>query len=304
LSTDGSDQLGEKLMRGWSNGRFMQHGANLGFCEGNNRAALPAVGRYLFFLNNDAWLEPDCLDVLLRETERMQADAAMPLVMNFDDDSFQSLGAGGFDVFGLTTARLPHADTREVLMPEGCAYLIRRELFESLGGFDADFFMYADEFDLSWRVWVSGGRAVAVPAARLHHRGAANVNPQGGGTVVEFRTSDTKRFYTNRNNLLVLLKNAQHVLLLVALLQAGMLVLEAVVGLLVVRRWRFIKRSYWDAFTGCWRLRRHIFAERKRVRSFRRRSDWWMLRFLRKRLNRWDELQRMRQFGMPKVTAK
>jgi GT2 family glycosyltransferase len=302
LSTDGSDRLAEKLVRDWSNGRFIQNGENLGFCEGNNRGARPAIGEYLFFLNNDTWLEPACLEILLQETEKAGAAAATPLVLNYDDATFQSLGAGGFDLFGLATARLSHAHTREVLMPEGCSYLIRRELFTALGRFDAELFMFADEFDLSWRVWVAGRKAVAVPAARLHHRGAANVNPKGDGAVVEFRTSDTKRFFANRNNLLTLLKNAQHVLLLLALLQIGLLAAEAVVALLLVRRWGFVKRAYLDAVADCWRLRSHILAERKRVREFRRRSDWWMLRFLRWRPNRWDEVRRLRQFGGPKVT--
>src|SRR3954468_18061270 len=47
LSTDGSDRLAEKLVRDWSNGRFIQNGENLGFCEGNNRGAKPAIGEYL-----------------------------------------------------------------------------------------------------------------------------------------------------------------------------------------------------------------------------------------------------------------
>jgi len=41
--------------------------------------------------------------------------------------------------------------------------------------------------------------------------------PKGDGAVVEFRTSDTKRFFANRNNLLTLLKNPQHILLFLAL---------------------------------------------------------------------------------------
>jgi N-acetylglucosaminyl-diphospho-decaprenol L-rhamnosyltransferase len=304
LSTDGSDLLGEKLMRNWPQGRFLQHGVNLGFAEGNNRAARQARGEYLFFLNNDAWLEPDCLEVLLRETSRAQADAATPLVMDFDDDSFQSLGATGFDMFGFPTARLRFAETREVLMPEGCSYLVRRELFERLGGFDAEFFMFAEELDLSWRVWITGGRAAGAPAARLHHRGAANVNPQGGGTLTEFRTSDTKRFYTNRNTLVLMLKNAQHILLLLVPLQAAWLALEAVVGLLLVRRWSFVREVYLAAFADCWRLRGHILNERRRIRQCRRRSDWQMLRFFRWQLNRWDEIRRLWRFGIPKVTPK
>ena len=233
---------------------------------------------------------------------RTGAGAAAPLILNYEDDSFQSLGAFGFDLFGLASTRAYATQTRQVFMPEGCAYLIQRELFQALGCFDPEFFMFADEFDLSWRVWISGHQAVAVPAAKLHHRGAAQVNPAGGGAAVEFRTSDIKRFYANRNSLLVLLKNAQHLLLLLVPLQLGLLVLEALAGLLLVRRWSFVKRAYWDAVADCWRLREHILAERRRIRQFRRRGDLWMLRFLRWRLNRWDEIQRLRRFGVPKVT--
>jgi len=302
LSTDNSDALAEKIIRSWPNGVFIQHGENLGFCEGNNRAAQLAKGKYLFFLNNDTWLEPDCLEKLSREVQAVGATAAMPLVLNYADDSFQSLGAAGFDIFGLAGGRRLFANTSEVFMPEGCAYLIEREVFEWLGQFDSVLFMFSDELDLSWRLWLAGHKAISVPAARLHHRGAANVNPQGAGTVVEFRTSDTKRFYANRNGLLVVLKNCQHVLLLVAPLQLGLLVAEALVALVLIRRWSFVQRAYIDALLDCWRLRAHISEQRSRIRQHRRRSDWWMMRFLRWRLNRWDEFIRMVRFGRPRVT--
>jgi GT2 family glycosyltransferase len=303
-SSDGSDQLGQRLVEACPRGVFVQHGQNLGYCEGNNRGAETARGEYLLFLNNDTWLEPRCLELLLAEVQRSSASAAAPQVLNYEDDSFQSLGAFGFDLFGLASTRAAATETREVLMPEGCAYLIQRKLFQELGQFDPVFFMYCDEFDLSWRVWISGHRAVAVPKARLHHRGAAQVNPAGGGAAVEFRTSDTKRFYTNRNSLLVLLKNARLLLLVLVPLQLGLLLLEGVAALALVRRWSFVRRAYWDAVADCWRLRRHILAERQRIRQFRRRGDVWMLRFFRWRLNRWDELQRVRQFGVPKVTPR
>jgi GT2 family glycosyltransferase len=302
LSSDGSDQLAKKIVESWPRGAFIQHGQNLGYCEGNNRAAEGTHGQYLFFLNNDTWLEPRCLEQLLAEAQRTGASAAAPLVLNYDDETFQSLGAFGFDIFGLASTRGYSVETREVLMPEGCAYLIRRELFHELGRFDREFFMFADEFDLSWRVWISGHEAVAVPSAKLHHRGAAQVNPVGGAAAVEFRTSDAKRFYANRNSLLVLLKNARHVLLALVPLQLGLLLIEAVAGLALVRRWTFVKRAYWDAIADCWRLRQHVRAERRRIRQFRRRGDLWMLRFLCWRLNRWDEVQRLRQFGVPRVT--
>ncbi|MBI4659800.1 MAG: glycosyltransferase family 2 protein [Verrucomicrobia bacterium] len=301
-STDGSDQLAEKLIQSVPRGVFIRHGANLGYCEGNNRAARTAHGKYLLFLNNDTWLEPDCLENLLHEIERTSAQAATPLVLNYSDDSFQSLGALGFDALGLSSTRASFDTTREVFMPEGCCYWIEREWFERLGGFDPALFMYSDEFDLSWRVWIAGGKAVGVPSSCLHHRGAAQVNPEGGDQVNELRTSDTKRFYANRNGLLVLLKNCQHILLLMVPAQLALLIGEAAASLVLVRRWSFVRKAYWEALVDCWHLRHHIAAERRRLWQIRCRSDFWMLRFLRWRFNRWDELVRMIRHGAPKVT--
>ena len=40
----------------------------------------------------------------------------------------------------------------------------------------------------------------------------------------------------------------------------------------------------------CWRLRGHVRQQRKMIAAFRQRSDFWMLRFFKLRLNRWDEV--------------
>jgi GT2 family glycosyltransferase len=300
-SPDQSYNLAVLLTTGWSNAKVIQFAANLGYCEGNNRAAAEARGDYLLFLNNDTWLEPQCLEQLHRTVTRLRVGAAAPLIMNYADDSIQSSGADGFDAFGLMSLSPPRSRPQEIFVVGGCSYFVERALFNRLGGFDSVFHMYADEYDLSWRVWIAGASAILVPDARLHHRGAASVNPAGGGLPHELRTSDTKRFYSNRNGLLVLLKNCQHLLLLLIPLQLGLLTLEACVFLLIVRRWSFLKRAYLDAVVDCWKLRRHVLAERRRINSFRKRGDFAMLRFLCLRPNRWDELVNVLRLGIPKV---
>jgi len=302
-SSDGSDKLAEKLLQDWPNAQFVQNGGNFGYCEGNNLAVKPARGEFLFILNNDTWLERDCMEILLRETQAHQADASTPLVLNYDDDSYQSMGAQGVDIFGLASFHPPRAQTHEILMPSGSCFLIRRELFLKVGGFDKAFFMFGDEMDLSWKLWIAGGKAVAVPAAILHHRSAASVNPKGGGTIVEIRTNDTKRYYSNRNSLLVILKNAQHVLLLLAVSMVCFFIVEGLVLLILIRRWSFVRNAYIRGVTDCWKMRAHVLAERRKVKQFRKRSDWGMLRFVKMRMNRWDEMKRLKQLGLPKVDA-
>lgn len=301
-SQDGSDRVAEELLAGWDNGFFIQHGKNLGFCEGNNKGAEKAQGEYLFFLNNDTWLEVDCIEKLLQGARALGAGAASPLVLNYDDASIQVVFGTKFDIFALPSFEVTREDKPEVFMPPGCSYLVETRLFRELGGFDQKLFLYSDELDLSWRIWISGRSCAVVQSARLHHRWAPNVNPKGDGKIVEFRTSDSKRFYANRNNLIVLLKNAQHLLLLIAPLQVALFALEGLVGWLLLRRWSFLQRSFLDAIADCWRLRGHIMRERRQIRSRRKRGDLWMLRFLGLRLNRWDEVQRLRRYGVPKVT--
>lgn len=303
-SPDSSNQLAQRVMEGWTRGRTLQLGANLGYSEGNNRAARDASGKYILFLNNDTWLEPDCLEQLLAGAQAAGAAVATPLVLDYASDTVQSTGWSGFDCFGFLSGPRRRTRRPEIFVASGCSLLVEAETFRALGGFDSEFFMYADEYDLCWRSWLVGGKVILVPSARVHHRGAAFVNPRGCQAVVESRTSDTKRFYANRNSLLVLLKNCHSFLFLAVLLQLLLLAAEALVMGLLAQRWSHIRRGYGEAVWDCWRLRSHIGSERRRLRRLRRHGDLWSLRFLRAGLNRWGELQRWRRFGLPKVDAR
>lgn len=307
LSQDGSDSLAERLLQGWPRARFVQNGANLGYCEGNNRGAAHARGRYLLFLNNDTWLAPDCLELLVSHMDATGAGAGCPQILNYQDGALQGYGRSGFDPWGYYGNQeddpVPCGSVpRELFIAPGCAYCIRSDLFRRLGGFDAELFMYVDETDLSWRVWISGWRIITVPQAKLHHWGAGVSAPAGAPEAAVFRTSVFSRFHTNRNSLVTLLKNAEHLLLGLAVMQLGSLLAEAVFMAVVTRNVTLLRRSYLGAIAGVWRLRFHILAERRRLRGLRVRSDVWMLRFLRPLASeRGRELMRVLRQGLPRV---
>jgi len=302
-SPDGSGQTAAQWVQNLANGRMLQNKTNLYFCEANNKGAELATGEFLLFLNNDLWLEPDCLEKLYHETKSAQADAATPLVLNYSDDSFQSLGGPGLDIFGLATPFSQFQNTREIFCACGCSLLIKTDLFKKIGGYDNALLMYADELDLSWRVWLAGGKIVAAPSARLHHRGAAAVNPKGETQMVEARTSETKRFLANRNNLLVILKNSKNIMLLLVIPHLLLLLAEACISLLLVRRWSFVRKSYIGAVAEAFQMSSHVRECWRRNQTFRQRSDFWMLRFLRLKPSRWGDVKRMFSGGIPKVDA-
>jgi hypothetical protein len=61
----------------------------------------------------------------------------------------------------------------EVLWPDGCAAMYRREMLDQVGGFDEDFFAYADDAELGLRARIAGWTCLYVPTAVVrHHRGA------------------------------------------------------------------------------------------------------------------------------------
>ena len=225
-------------MATWPNGVFLQTGGNYGFGGGSNRGARIARGKYLFFLNPDVWLEPNCLEELVRHAEDNRIKVAGPLVLDYDSDNLQVMGASGFDLFGgMIPARLG-----EKCGPVVCHwnFLISSsvELFQKLEGLMKNFFFITRKWIChgapGWRV----NRLRWSPSAHIHHQGASS-----GERAVENRTNETKRFYANRNQLLVIFKNAQSLLLVLALSQTALITVEAVVGTFLARRFSFFYQA-------------------------------------------------------------
>jgi len=303
-SVDGSADLARRALANFPRATVIENAEDLGFTGGNNVGAEAAKGELLFFVNNDAWLEEDCLEQLICELGAWGADAASPLVMDYDDNTFQCIGSSGMDFFGLPDTSCALEQTTVRFSVTGSSFIIRAESFRRLGGFDTGHFMYAEETDLAWRIWLAGGKIIGVPSARLHHRGAAGVNQAGETKIIEARTSDTKRYLSNRNGILLLLKNSQHVLLLLLIPHLILLLVEASASLLLIRRWSHVRKAYLSAITDAFGMWRHVIAWRRKIVKLRRRGDFWMLRFLRFKPSRWDEVKKLLKLGPPKVDAK
>ena len=175
-SADGSVKLFEAwLVRSGAKGRVVQNGANLFYCGANNNGAAVATGEFLLFLNQDAWLEPDCLEKLYAETVRAGAAGAAPLVMDYDNDTYQSGGESGLDWFGMGVGGARAEKVVDTFASPGCSLFVSADMFRKTGGFPPEILGYVDETDLAWRVWIAGGKIVCVPMAprassRRNHR--------------------------------------------------------------------------------------------------------------------------------------
>lgn len=200
-STDGSaDAL-------WADGLALEVarlGDNLGFAAANNRAAERARGKWLAFLNPDAFAEPDWLAALMAAVARYpgadafgstQVDANDPARLDGAGDGYFPAGLPYRGHFGWPVGALPGEG--ECFAPCAAAALWRRETFLALGGFDERFFCYGEDVDLGFRLRIAGGRAVQVPAARVLHEGSG----------VTGRRSEFSVYHGHRNRVWTFVKN-------------------------------------------------------------------------------------------------
>ncbi|HYG30306.1 MAG TPA: glycosyltransferase family 2 protein [Allosphingosinicella sp.] len=180
-------------------------GTNLGFGRGCNRGARQGSAPYILLLNPDtrltepaigkavAFLEaPEnagygiCGIKLLDEQGRVTRHCARFPTLG----TFASIMVGLDRLFpgkapGLLMADFDHRSSRPVDHVQGAFYLIRRELFEALGGFDDDYFVYLEDIDLSLRARRRGALCYYLAEAVAFHR--------GGGTTDQAK--GTARFY-------------------------------------------------------------------------------------------------------------
>lgn len=207
-STDGSTTLVREQYPGV---RLLEAGSNLGFAAGNNAGAQLARGRALVFLNNDTVAAPDWLQrlhgaLLARPQYAMVASRTVLLDApdRIDSAGDGYLRAGGAFKRGHGEAAAAYDESREVFGACGAAFVIRREVFEELGGFDEAFFMVYEDVDLSYRARLRGYRCWYEAEAVVRHAGSATLG----------RLSDSAVFHGQRNLEWTWIKNTPARLLL------------------------------------------------------------------------------------------
>jgi len=225
-------------------------GSNLGFGGGCNLGAARARGDVLVFLNPDTVPLPGAVGALARALDEPNVGISTARIRLLDRPELLNSGGNVLHLSGLAwvgghgrpveTA----AEPRDVPFPSGAAMAVRRAVYEQLGGFREELFMYHEDVDLGWRAWLRGLRVVMTPEADVLH-------------AYEFARNPTKRYLLERNRLSFLLCDLPGRLLLVL---APVLV-AAEVGLTLLA-WR----EGWlrDKARGWASLARHAGALRRR----------------------------------------
>jgi len=198
-STDGS---AEAIRAAFPQVRLLAESTNHGFGHGNNIAAATARGDYLLLLNTDTVVLDRAVDRLMSFARRTSDAGIWGGRTVFADGRPNPTSAWGritaWSAFCLATGLAALAPGSRLFNPEGvgrwgagverpvdivsgCFFLIKAELWRTLGGFDRAFFMYGEEADLCARARYRGARPRVTPEAVIVHH--------GGGSAV--RRTDT-----------------------------------------------------------------------------------------------------------------
>jgi GT2 family glycosyltransferase len=170
---------------------------NLGYGGGCNKGATFAKGKYLLFLNPDTEVLPGALERMVAFMEENPEVGVLGprLYTNRNKDkqlSFSRFPGLWTGVFSFSPIRsiwpnnpgwhkysyLNLVDTKtplEVEAVSGAALMVRRNIFEQVGGFDRNFFLFFEENDLCRRIQKLGHKIMFLPQAEIIHWGSKSM---------------------------------------------------------------------------------------------------------------------------------
>ncbi len=186
---------------------------NIGFTRGNNLALAQARGDYLLLLNPDTEVGPGALAQMIDYMTRHPLVGILgPHTLNSDGSHqstrrrFPTLMTGIFESTWLS-AWAPASverhyrmlDTRddavlEVDWVQGSALMMRREVYQAIGGLDEGYIMYAEEMDYCRRAVSAGWRVHYHGGARITHHGGKSSEQAASLTQIHFQTSKLRYF--------------------------------------------------------------------------------------------------------------
>ena len=209
-SGDGSS---EYIARHFPQAELIALPSNVGFGPACNlaitRALQDGVCDYIFLLNNDALVHPRALSELLSIAQDCPKAGILGPKVYYHNEPDKIWYAGARKRWGVLAA----TDTgrgqtdygqfdalREVDYVFGAAMLIRRDVFERVGLFDEQFFLYLEDMDFCLRTQETGFSLLFVPQAHVWHKGSASTANRNGMRKHHFVKS-TVRFAKKHTSL-------------------------------------------------------------------------------------------------------
>jgi GT2 family glycosyltransferase len=202
--------------------KFIQSDRNLGFAKANNEAFKRSCGRNLLFLNPDTVIAPSAINILYDWQQRLlnvgavgckllNADKTVqtsciqsfPTIINqlLDSEFFRKLWPKS-TLWGMAPLFSSENEPKKVEVLSGACIMLKRSLFESIGLFSEDYFMYTEDIDLCYKISKSGFWNYYIPnASVIHFGGGSTQNAMSDFSVVMMRESIWRFLKKTRGNI-------------------------------------------------------------------------------------------------------
>jgi len=194
--------------------KFIQSEVNLGFAKANNAAFKASSGSHVLFLNPDTEVINSALDIMFEQVQKLPKAGAIGCKhLNADGsvqtDCIQSFPTilnqllnseflmvlfpnsrlwGMASLFGTTTG------PTEVDVISGACIMMKRSVFERIGQFSEDYFLYAEDLDLCYKAGQAGYKNYYVPDATIFHFGGRSTQQRPSDFAVVLMRVSVWRF--------------------------------------------------------------------------------------------------------------
>lgn len=251
--------------------RIVSLDKNYGFAGGTNKGAENAKGEFVVFLNNDTKVEKKWLIELVNAAKTYGEDNIYSSKVLFYDPphNINTIGGiitpmgNGLDIHFLKPDLDKYNKMGYVGSPSGCSMLIKKSIFEEMGGFDKDYFAYLEDVDFGWRCWLRGYKTYYIPTSIVYHKYGAT----GGKRESPFRV-----FNTQKNRLSNIIKNFSIKNIIKALLIS--------LGFDIIRLFSFLSNKNFELIKAIFRGNYHflknipeLIKKRKQIQNNRKISD-------------------------------
>lgn len=187
-SSDDSIGVLRNRLKKYPEVRVLENHANTGYGRGNAFALRYARGTYLMILNPDNILLPDAAQQLIDALEKDESIGIVAPQLTHEDGTirpsfrafprFLDVIAKRTKLRSLFPKRVEHylkaeSDPHTIQDTDwivGACFVMRRDFYEQLGGFDPRFFLFFEDIDLCRRCWQAGKRVVYYPLAKALDR--------------------------------------------------------------------------------------------------------------------------------------
>jgi GT2 family glycosyltransferase len=210
IADDLSHDLTVQIKEAVSNINVVRATENIGFLNNCNNAAKHAKGKYILLLNNDTQVQENWLLPLVELIEKDISIGAVGSKLVYENGMLQEAGgimwkdASAWNYGRMSDPALPEFNyVKEVDYISGASLMVRRGIWEKLGGFDGSFApAYYEDTDICFSIRKLGYKVMYQPDSTVvHFEGISNgTNIKGG--LKRYQAINQKKFFDKWKNLL------------------------------------------------------------------------------------------------------